>query len=162
MNERLIKDLRKGKCAVENNGTLDELKAVLKYAFPKNYTLPSGDTKYYLALNPNQWIGTSTHELTSYSVKDFLKSDLQRGDIVYVSDVSEEDAIESKHEKIFIAYIDGSMYQYICVSDDYVNEFNEGAEFFTSNWKYAVKKPVTKMTIEEVRELTGIEDLVII
>lgn len=46
MNKKLINKLRKGTVAVKNDGTLEELREVLKYAFPKD-ELPSGNVTYY-------------------------------------------------------------------------------------------------------------------
>ena len=39
MNEKLIKQLREGTIALKYDGTLDELKKVLKYAFPLDNSL---------------------------------------------------------------------------------------------------------------------------
>ena len=47
MNEKLIKQLREGTIALKNDGTLDELNKVLKYAFPNDASVSRGFTEYY-------------------------------------------------------------------------------------------------------------------
>ena len=42
-----IKDLREGKCAVINDGTLEQLQDVLKKAFPNDVSIPEGGAYYY-------------------------------------------------------------------------------------------------------------------
>ena len=44
-----IEDLRNGKVAVENDGTLEELKEVLNLAFPDDKTSINGAFNYYCA-----------------------------------------------------------------------------------------------------------------
>jgi len=68
-----IEDLRNGKCAVINDGTLDELKVVLKLAFKNDKSDVKGKFKYYFkSEGDGLWIGASTNK-PSQSVKDFLK-----------------------------------------------------------------------------------------
>ena len=78
-----IKDVSKGKCAVENDGTLKELREVLKLAFPKKVRMGRksqglgrawGEFKYYLK-NENfidDWYPGDSTSLPVQSVKDFL------------------------------------------------------------------------------------------
>ena len=47
MNEKLIKQLREGTIALKNDGTLEELNKVLRYAFPNDVSVSKGFTKYY-------------------------------------------------------------------------------------------------------------------
>ena len=50
MNEKLIKKLREGIIALKNDGTLDELNKVLKYAFPNEPSESKGIANYYFSL----------------------------------------------------------------------------------------------------------------
>ena len=73
MNEKLIKQLREGTVAVKNDGTIDELNKVLKYAFPNDAAVSKGFTKYYfVSENKNYWSLYETTDLPSHSVKEFL------------------------------------------------------------------------------------------
>lgn len=55
-----IQDLTNGKCAVINDGTLDELKEVLNLAFPKATLQPNGSQNTYTKWkNRSDWIGSA-------------------------------------------------------------------------------------------------------
>jgi len=77
MNNHLIKQLQEGKIAVHNDGTLEELRKVLQYAFPEDpfNKMTNGIAKYYQANNNHFWRGTDKTDLPSYSVKEFLKEE---------------------------------------------------------------------------------------
>jgi hypothetical protein len=81
MNNHLIKQLQEGKIAVHNDGTLEELREVLKYAFPKDGWY-NGATKYYISSGGTQWIATDKTDLPSYSVKKFLKEETMEKKII--------------------------------------------------------------------------------
>lgn len=70
-----IKDLAEGRCAVINDGTLGELREVLRMAFPDYEITPYGDCKIY-KLYGKYWIGADCTNLPTQSVKDFLKPSL--------------------------------------------------------------------------------------
>ena len=74
MNEKLIKKLRKGTIALVNNGTLEELRKVLRYAFPNGKSKISGDCKYYFksACGENIWAANDKTNLPTHYVKEFL------------------------------------------------------------------------------------------
>lgn len=84
-----IEDLRNGKCAVRNDGTLEELKKVLDLAFPLDGWIVEGLNKYYFASGyEGTWAGCSEHynHLPSQSVKDFLNiEEFKCGDEVEIS-----------------------------------------------------------------------------
>lgn len=68
-----IEDFKKGKCAVKNDGTLEELNSVLTYAYP-NMGPSSGGYKYYISTG-DDWMPVMPDELPclpTQSVKDFL------------------------------------------------------------------------------------------
>jgi hypothetical protein len=75
MNEKLIKKLRKGTIALVNNGTLEELRKVLRYAFPNDKSKISGDCKYYFksACGENIWVANDKTNLPTHYVKEFFK-----------------------------------------------------------------------------------------
>ena len=79
MNEKLIKQLREGTIAVENDGTLDDLIKILQYAFPNDKCKIFGDCKYYSKLDYTEsiWIGKNRIDLPTYSVKEFLTQEKQ-------------------------------------------------------------------------------------
>jgi len=63
MNEVLIKQLKEGKIAVHNDGTLKELTEVLRYAFPKDGWSITGASKYYISHGNTHWISTNETDL---------------------------------------------------------------------------------------------------
>ena len=86
MNEKLIKQLREGTIAVKNDGTVDELNKVLRYAFPCERSSSTGISKYYFAgLNKDYWTLEDTTDLPSHSVKEFLKPESEYPKVMKVS-----------------------------------------------------------------------------
>jgi len=83
MNNKLIQELREGKVAVTNDGSLNDLNKVLKYAFPEDL-ITSGVNKFY-KINSGKsyyWGGVNKTDLPSYSVKDFLKEETMEKKII--------------------------------------------------------------------------------
>lgn len=81
-----IEDLRNGKCAVRNDGTLEELKKVLSLAFSSDTHTLEGLYRYYYSYSKfkDYWSGDCESQgLPSQSVKDFLNTEeLKCGDEV--------------------------------------------------------------------------------
>ena len=82
MNQKLIKQLQNGEIAVRNDGTLDELREVLKVAFPKDKTeLNDFYKRKDVFLASKEYTGEWCYDilqhntLPNFSVKDFLKPD---------------------------------------------------------------------------------------
>lgn len=73
-----------------------------------------------------------------------VDNEIKRGDIVYVSDVSEKDAEKQKEERIFLTYVKGAYYPYICVTQGEEEEFHTGEPFNMKSYAYTVKKPTKK------------------
>jgi len=71
--EYTIEDLSNGKCAVINDGTVEELRLVLKAAFPNTASRSSGSFKYYYHCKVVCWGCNNETELPQQSVKTFLK-----------------------------------------------------------------------------------------
>lgn len=70
-----IEDLAQGRCAVKNDGTLEELREALNRAFPDDKAKVSGCYKYYEKdkyQTRNFWTCDSETDLPTQSVKDFL------------------------------------------------------------------------------------------
>lgn len=74
MNQELIEELRAGEAAVKYDGTLEELRIILRVAFPHDLSILTGGNRYYLRSNniPSHWMSTSNIKIKSYSVKDFF------------------------------------------------------------------------------------------
>lgn len=79
MGKFTIEDLRNGNCAVTNDGTLEELKNVLRLAFHSETSCLMGSYKYYQQSSDdiNEWVGTNCAFIPSQSVKEFSNSELQ-------------------------------------------------------------------------------------
>ena len=70
-----IKDLSEGKVAVVNDGSVKELREVLKLAFPDDYSRLQGSERYYYGTriySDLSWTGDFETHLPTQSVKDFL------------------------------------------------------------------------------------------
>ena len=90
-----------------------------------------------------------------------LKSELKRGDLVWVSDVDEN--CNSRKERIFLAKIEGARNPFICLLDSHIERFIGGKEFDYTFWKYAKKvetqetQEAKEYTIEELHKIVGHE-----
>ena len=79
-----IQDLREGKCAVINDGTLDELKKVMRLAFPDDPGPILGTLRYYFPYKQGMNVkggGNQDTDLPKQSVKDFLKNNFTIEDL---------------------------------------------------------------------------------
>lgn len=77
-----IEDLAQGRCAVKNDGSPDELRKVLRKAFPYDPTSAGGSANFYFKapLSENSWFCDASTDLPTQSVKDFLH-DFRVGDL---------------------------------------------------------------------------------
>ena len=152
-----IEDLANGKCAVKNDGTLEQLREVLGKAFPKD----DADVKdynekyeyYYLDINGLWSHDVSTH-LPTQSVADFLEPQFKRGDRVLVS--NDGNAWE---ERIYLYTIDNSKTPYIVVHHWDNKNYKEGDKFHLSSYSYIKALPEPKevhLTLKDISEGKGV------
>ena len=86
MNEKLIKQLREGTIAIGNYSTLEEIRKVLRYAFPLDNRITNGLHLKYIASNDEDfWVGVDTVNLPTHSVKEFLKPESEYPKVMKVS-----------------------------------------------------------------------------
>lgn len=83
LNKKLIQQLRNGEIAVENSGNVEQLREVLKAAFPEYDELPFGYSKYYSrsAINTDAWTVLSLHHKSkpAFKISDFYRPELFTG-----------------------------------------------------------------------------------
>ena len=165
MNKFIIKDLAEGRCAVKNDGTVEELNKVLKAAFP-NGRHASGDATFYFKSDNIEWIGVNYTIGTSQSVKDFLE-ELEstklpkRGDRILVSNR----ACDKWYDKIFVTFIPGSIYSICCVLGNNEEKFYNNEPFMTNNWEYwkpIPEKKVLEVTLEDVAKQFEVDEVKIV
>ena len=169
MNEKLIKQLREGTIALKNDGTIDELNKVLKYAFPNDVSVSKGFTKYYfVSQDKNYWSLHDTTNLPSYSVKEFLKPESEYPKVMKVS----INPIKTK-EQFEVAL---TRVVFMEKNNKFITWDNaktiEDAEliYLTCPWNYAVdldwqpeeeSKPL-KLTMEQIAEKFNAEKIEIV
>lgn len=152
-----IEDLSKGNCAVINDGTLEELREVLKLAFPKDGYITDGMDKFYFMLSKEEWKSSNDKiSLPIQSVKDFLAKELKRGDLVWVNDKNPD---ERDLQLILLTKVDGAKHPFICVEQGDESLFHDGLTFETTKYKYATKVEEICMTVEEIEKALGITNL---
>ena len=85
-----IKDLAQGRCAVINDGSVEELKEVLSRAFPddcnfEDYVFEWDSSKYYCRSvnNKDKWARASFTDLPAQSILDFLVDNNQAFEYEY-------------------------------------------------------------------------------
>lgn len=160
-----IKDLAEGKCAVRNDGTVEELNKVLKAAFP-NGGSALGSAIFYTKFNNEKWIGLNCSKNYIQPVKDFLE-ELEspklpkRGDRILIWNLYEGQWTE----RIFITYIEGAKNPIVCVTDIYEKEFNSGEPFGTTTWdkwKPIPEKKVLEVTLEDIAKKYEVDEVKIV
>jgi hypothetical protein len=69
-----LKMLKNGQCALVNTGTVEELRRVLKYCFPKDFNLVPTHVKYFIADDEcnRYWLPTSVTNLEEFPTSDFI------------------------------------------------------------------------------------------
>ncbi len=148
-----IEDLRNGKCAVKNDGTLEELKEVLSKAFPSD-SMPAGndDVYYYIGFG-NEWGSDSNINLPTQSVKDFLSFSPKRGDKVLVRYSDDCDW----EPRIFLTEIEGDIAPFYCVNVTSEQEFNSNEAFRSVGWQQMKPLEPQEMTLKQVCKELGRE-----
>lgn len=160
-----IKDLAEGKCAVKNDGTVEELNKVLKEAFQTDKKIFGDCSFYFLNEATTCWTGWFTTQLPTQSVKDFLE-ELEtpklpkRGDKILVSDKG-----NNWREAIFVTYIKGILLPIMCVYFDDEYDFKNNKIFRVVGWKYwksIPEKKVLEVTLEDVAKQFKVDEVKII
>lgn len=161
-----IEDLSKGRCAVINDGTLEQLHEVMKLAFPNDVGIVCANYKFYFASNSNNniWDYSNSTNLPTQSVKDFINKVLKRGDLVWVDD---NDPNNRDSKGIFVANIEGANFPIICVEECDEENFKNGKPFNITMSRYATKVEETDdtevcMTFEEIEKALNIKNLKIV
>ena len=169
MNEKLIKQLRERTIAVKNDGTLNELRKVLKYAFP----LDKGNTiglylKYIASNNKDYWSGVNNTWLISHSVKEFLKLENEYPKVMKVSNNPIETLEDFKYANTRVVFIEKCGKFIAWLNEDTIEKSENVTS--TTAWNYAVdldwqpeeeKKPL-KLTMEQIAEKFNAERIEIV
>ena len=169
MNEKLIKQLREGTIALKNDGTLEDLKKVLWYAFPEDKTNSEGTFKYYYK-RPyyNEWGCSDIINALTHSVKEFLKPESEYPKVMKVSmfPIKTKEQFENARTRVvFMKKND----RFIAWTDAKTIEKSE-YEVATYPWSYAVDlnwqpeeeiKPL-KLTMEQIAEKFNAEKIEIV
>ena len=169
MNEKLIKQLRERTIALKNDGTLDELNKVLRYAFPNEPSESKGIRKYYFATsNKDYWSLHDTTNLPPHSVKEFLKPENEYPKVMMVSYLpikTKEDFKNANKRVVFMKKND----RFIAWAKAETIERSE-YEIETYAWNYAVDldwqpeeetKPL-KLTMQQIAEKFNAEKIEIV
>lgn len=169
MNEKLIKQLREGTIAVKNDGTLDELNKVLRYAFPNDVSVSKGFTKYYfVSEDKNYWSLHDTTNLPSHSVKEFLKPENEYPKVMKVSEKPIKTKEEFKNAITRVVFMKKND-RFIAWTKAETIEHSE-YEIETHAWNYAVDldwqpeeetKPL-KLTMEQIAQKFNAEKIEIV
>ena len=169
MNEKLIKQLRERTIAVKNDGTLNELRKVLKYAFP----LDKGNTiglylKYIASNNKDYWSGVNNTWLISHSVKEFLKLENEYPKVMKVSNNPIETLEDFKYANTRVVFIEKCGKFIAWLNEDTIEKSENVTS--TTAWNYAVDldwqpeeetKPL-KLTMEQIAQKFNAEKIEIV
>lgn len=162
-----IKDLVEGRVCVSNDGTLEELKKVLRKAFPYyEYPIEGVNRYYFKATFGEYWTSGDkpyySHTPTQ-SVKDFLKQIEEpwvpkRGDRVLAS----WDCVDNVYnERIFVTEIKNGIRPYVLVSCGDEENFKSGLPFDVIQARHIkpipTPQPQTELTMDEIAEKFGID-----
>ena len=169
MNEKLIKQLRERTIALKNDGTLGELRKVLKYAFPLDIGNTTGLYLNYSASNKKDyWTGADTPNLPSHSVKEFLKQENEYPKVMEVSDKPIKSKEDFKNASTRVVFME-KCGKFIAWLDSDTIEKSENITS-ASYWNYAVDldwqpeeetKPL-KLTMEQIAQKFNAEKIEIV
>lgn len=157
--------MAEGKCAVRNDGTVEELIKVLKAAFPFAERTVHGNGRLYYKHGSKSWNSTFGTKLPAQSVKDFLeeleKSEFpKKGDRILVSNNG-----ITWNESIFLTYAKAPYIPVICVAEGDEDDFESGCGVNTTKWTYwkpLPEKKVIKVTMQEIAEKYGVDEVKIV
>ena len=169
MNEKLIKQLRERTIALKNDGTLNELRKVLKYAFPLDTGNTTGLYLNYSASNKKDyWTGADTPNLPSHSVKEFLKPENEYPKVMKVSLLPIKTKKQFKEAKNRVVFIEKCGKFIAWEHSETLEEAENVLKTYT--WNYAVDldwqpeeetKPL-KLTMEQIAEKFNAEKIEIV
>ena len=169
MNEKLIKQLREGTIALKNDGTLDELNKVLRYAFPNDVPSSKGYCKYYfVSEDKNYWSFNDTTDLPLHSVKEFLKSENEYPKVMKVSNNPIETLEDFKYANTRVVKKEKCGKFIAWLNEDTIEKPENVTS--TAAWNYAVDldwkpeeetKPL-KLTMEQIAQKFNAEKIEIV
>ena len=169
MNEKLIKQLREGTIALKNDGTLNELRKVLKYAFPLDIGNTIGLYLNYRASNDRDyWSGADNTWLISHSVKEFLKLENEYPKVMKVSNNPIKTLEDFKYANTRVVFIEKCGKFIAWLNEDTIEKSENVTS--TTAWNYAVDldwqpeeetKPL-KLTMEQIAEKFNAEKIEIV
>ena len=169
MNEKLIKQLREGTIALKNDGTLEDLKKVLGYAFPEDITNSEGTFKfYYKRPYYNEWGCSDIINAPTHSVKEFLKPENEYPKVMKVSNKQIETLKDFENANTRVVFME-KCGKFIAWLDADTIEKSENVTS-TAVWNYAVDldwqpeeetKPL-KLTMEQIAEKFNAEKIEIV
>ena len=169
MNEKLIKQLREGTIALKNDGTLEDLKKVLGYAFPEDITNSEGTFKFYYKIHYYNELGCSDIiNAPTHSVKEFLKPENEYPKVMKVSmsPIKTKEQFEKANTRVVFMEKCGKLIAWL---DADTIEKSENVTS-TAVWNYAVDldwqpeeetKPL-KLTMEQIAQKFNAEKIEIV
>lgn len=170
MNEKLIKQLREGTVALKNDGTLEELNKVLRYAFTNDKCKIIGDCKYYLKLDygENLWVGNDKIDVPSHSVKEFLKPENEYPKLMKVSDYPIKTKEDFKNANKRVVFMEKCGKFIAWLNEDTIEKSENVTS--TTAWNYAVdldwqpeeKTKPLKLTMKQIAEKFNSEKIEIV
>ena len=134
MNKELIKKLAAGEIAVKNDGTIEQLREVLKAAFPEDKE-PNGNFKYYQKFmrEDGLWDCVDHATIPSHPISDFYTEDqpeFVRGEVVEVREYN----VEKWVDRIYLTTIEGAIKPYMCVAKSHEYLFKTNDPFDITHW----------------------------
>ena len=169
MNEKLIKQLRERTIALKNDGTLGELRKVLKYAFPLDIGNTTGLYLNYSASNKKDyWTGADTPNLPSHSVKEFLKQENEYPKVMKVSNQPIKTKEDFKNANKRVVFMEKCGKFIAWLNADTIEKSENITS--TASWNYAVDldwqpeeeiKPL-KLTMEQIAQKFKAEKIEIV
>ena len=152
-----IKDVTEGICAIEDDGTLEDLNRVLKAAFPEDENFASMLNEYYLRSRSGwKWTSYNNTELPKQSVKLFIKElEEMKEDVEWIPEVGEMvevwDGDEKAEVRPYLSTTPRSKFPIETVAGDYMKIFRETTEAVgTIRWENMRQiKPIKEVEKEE-------------
>jgi hypothetical protein len=148
MNKKLIQQLRNGKIAVKNDGTIDELNEILKEAFPSDDSQSIGIWDFYYGVEKEHYWGCdSSTNLPSYSVKDFFTDAEQEKTFPRVMLVNDVNNIMTSIPRVVFMIKNGKYLGWLGANT--IEEAEKVTEIFSWHYAWEVEEHTFPITITE-------------
>lgn len=159
-----LEDLREGKVACVNDGTIQQLKEVLHHCYPDDEYYGGWHCKYYFTGNKGRWIDRNETDLPTQSVKLFHSQLIKEHEFKFGDKVLAWDFEGStRYDYFFVSKIECEFPYLLADSESWIESLNIGKGCHLVQRKHCIHFPSPlKITRSEIAEWKGTDHFEIV